>query len=557
MRRPPRWLVPVLALLAGLVCAASAVPASAAGPIRFREVSKQWGLAFRHHNGSSGRRYMVETMGAGVAVFDYDRDGDDDVFFVDSGSLPGYNGEKPRSVLFRNDGGGHFVDVTERAGIAVSVYGQGAVAADVDGDGELDLYVTGFGPNELFHNRGDGTFEEVPEAAGAADPGVGASASFADVDRDGDLDLYSADYVDFALDHNVICGNERRGIRTYCHPDAYDGLPDHFYQNQGDGTFVEDTTAAGLEQDLAEGPGKGLGVLFTDIDGDGWLDLYVANDMTENLLFRNKGDGTFEEVGLLSGTAFSDRGNPEASMGVDVGDLDGDGRSEIMLTHIDDQTNAVYSYKGSWVFTDSRYPVRLAEPSVGKVGFGVLFADFDQDADLDVAVANGHIIDNIELFDKNTTYKQPNQVFANQGTGRFAEVDDAGLDVVRSSRGSADGDLDGDGDLDLLINNSNDWCEVYENVTPDPGAWLQVDLAQARGNRWAVGGRVTVEAKGLRPQWREVRTASSYLSQSASTLHFGLGDATRVDRLTARWPGGEERIVEGLPVGVRVRLLRN
>ena len=552
--RPPRSFgTPLAALpLLGLLLSAPAETAE----IRFREVSGEWGLAFRHHHGGSGELYMVETMGSGVAVFDYDGDGDHDVFFVDSGELPGYEGEEARSVLFRNEGGGRFADVTRQAGIEVTVYGQGAVAGDVDGDGDLDLYVTGFGPNQLFRNRGDGTFEEVPAAGGAADPGVGASAGLADVDGDGDLDLYSANYVDFAVDRNVICGNEERGIRTYCHPDAYAGMADRFYRNRGDGTFVEATAEAGLVPTMAEGPGKGLGVLFTDFDLDGWIDLYVANDMTENFVFRNLGDGTFEELGLLSGAAFSDRGNPEASMGVDAGDLDGDGRPEIMLTHMDDQTNAVYSYQGSWVFTDRRYPVRLAEPSVGKVGFGVVFADFDQDADLDVAVANGHIIDNIELFEKATTYKQPNQVFVNLGGGKFAEVEDAGMEPVRASRGAATGDLDGDGDLDLVISNSNDRSEAYENVTPGAGAWLQVDLLQEAGNRWAVGGRATVEAEGLPVQWREVRTASSYLSQNAHTLHFGLAAAERVGRLSIAWPGGGGLAVEGVPAQRRVRIVR-
>jgi hypothetical protein len=441
----------VLAALAVLGLAIVTPTPSQAAELRFEEVSEAWGLSFRHHHGGSGEYYMVETMGSGVAVFDYDGDGDQDVFFVDGAALPGYDGETPRSVLLRNDGisggaggeGGRprFVDVTERAGLVIGgggAYGMGVAAADHDSDGDVDLYLTAFGPNHLFENRGDGTFADVTERAGVGDGGVGASAAFADVDRDGDLDLYVANYVGFTLEGNVVCGNQARGIRTYCHPDSYEGQHDVFYRNQlaegGAGTFSDATEAAGF----GGANGKGLGVVFSDFDEDGWPDLYVANDMTANFLFRNLGGegggdaeggapGTFEEIGLLSGTAYNERGNAEAGMGVEVADLEGDGGSEIVVTHMDDQTNAVYGLSGPWVFADRRYATRLAEPSVGKVGFGVVAADYDQDADLDVVVANGHIIDNIELLDPRQSFRQPNQAFENTGGGRFREVEGAGL----------------------------------------------------------------------------------------------------------------------------------
>jgi hypothetical protein len=521
-----------------------ASPATA--QIRFREVSEPWGLSFRHHPGGSGQFYMPETMGSGVAVLDYDGDGDPDVFYVDSGALRGYQGEPGRSVLLRNDGG-RFVDVTEKSGIRVTSYGMGATAGDTDGDGDLDLYVSAFGPDQLFRNNGDGTFAEATAAAGLGNPLWGSSAAFSDTDGDGDLDLYVANYVDFSYEKNPICGNQRLGLRSYCHPDVYNGVPDRFYRNRGDGTFEDATAAAGFAPDA----GNGLGVVFGDLDRDGDQDLYVANDMTPAFLFENKGNGRFEEIGLLSGTALSDLAKPEAGMGIAIGDVDGNGFEDLFKTHLDLQTNALYSNQGSLLFIDARYTSKLAEPSMYMVGFGTVFADLDQDGDLDNVVANGHIIHNAELFGTGTTYKQRNQLFENTGKGVFREIKDGGIDVVRSSRGLAAGDLDLDGDLDLVVTNSDDLSEVYENVTNPAGGWLQVDLAGRGKNTAAIGARVELEAGGRR-QVAETRTGSSYLSQSALTLHFGLGAAVRADRLTIRWPDGRVQVLTGLEKGRRV-----
>jgi hypothetical protein len=525
-----------------------ASPASA--ELRFREVSAAWGLSFRHHQGGSGQFYMPETMGSGVAVFDYDGDGDPDVFFVDSGAMPGYQGETPRSVLFRNEGAGRFVDVTARSGIRVTGYGMGAAAGDVDGDGDPDLYITAFGPDQLFRNNGDGTFTDVTAKAGLgvlSRPLWSTAAAFADTDGDGDLDLYVADYVDFSFENNPVCCNQKLGLRSYCHPEVFHGLPDRFYRNRGDGTFEDATATAGFPADT----GNGLGAIFGDFDKDGDQDLYVSNDMNPSFLYENRGNGTFQEIGLLSGTALSDQGQPEAGMGVDAGDVDGNGFPDLVKTHLDLQTNALYLNQGSMVFTDGSYISKLAESSLYLVGFGALFADLDQDGDLDHAVANGHIIHNAELFGTGTTYKQRNQVFENTGRGVFREVKDAGLDVIRSSRGLAAGDLDLDGDLDLVISNSNDLSEVYENVTAPAGGWLQVDLAGRGKNTAAIGARLELEAGG-RKQLREARTSSSYLSQNALTLHFGLGAAEKADRLTVRWPDGRVQVLPDLGKNRRI-----
>ena len=504
---------------------------------RFREVAASWGVDFRHHHGGAGHRYMVETMVGGLVVLDYDGDGDEDLFFVDGGRLPDYEGEEPRSRLFRNDGptadgGVRFVDVTATAGIAVRSYGSGASAADYDGDGDVDLYVTAFGVNELWRNEGDGTFTEQAVAAGVAETKWSASSGFADVDRDGDLDLYVANYVDFALDNHRFCGDEKAGLRGYCHPGAYDGLQDTFYRNLGDGTFRDDTVAAGFEG-AAE---AGLGVVFGDLDGDGWQDLYVANDADPNFLFRNRGDGTFEDLSLLSGTAFGDSGNPEAGMGVDLGDIDGDGHLDIVVTNFELETNVLYRNIGGALFTDARFATNVAEASLLKLAFGVDLADLDNDGDLDLVVGNGHILDNAVEFNEVSRYAQENQLLENLGGGRFRLVAAPGFRDVRVTRGLATGDLDRDGDLDIVMLNSNDLAEIYENRAPTRRDWLQVDLRREDGNRYGIGARLELVA-GERRHAEEVRTGSSYLSQNALTLHFGLPEG-RADRLEVRWPDG-------------------
>lgn len=585
-RRPSLFVVPrhpCLAVVPTLCAAALAVglmpsPAAAEG-IRFRDAAERWGLVFRHHHGGSGERFMVETVVGGVALFDFDGDGDLDVFFVDGGALPGYEGEAPRSRLFRNDGG-RFVDRTAESGIVVAAYGSGAVAGDVDGDGDLDLYVTAFGPNQLFENLGDGTFRDATAAAGMGDPAWSASAVFSDVDRDGDLDLYVADYVDFTLATHKFCGDEARGIQAYCHPDAYGDLPDRLYLNAGDGTFRDATAAAGL----GGVRGASLGVVAGDLTGDGWPDLYVANDADPNFLFVNRGDGTFDDRSLLSGTAYGDRGQAEGGMGVALGDADGDLLPDLVVTNFELETNAFYRNTGAGLFVDARYPAKLAESTLLKLAFGVGFGDFDQDGDLDLVVANGHILDNAPAINPRSRYPQPNQLFENLSAdgerGRFREVAASGMDAVRVSRGLAVGDLDGDGDLDLVIVDSNDLAEVYENVSEGEGGWLQVDLVGAKSNRSGIGARLEIastegatevagtsrEAIGasegqplgaVKAQVREVQAGGSYLSHPAITAHFGLRTAEIVSRLAIDWPSGKRQVLHDLPAGHRVRVLEN
>ncbi len=526
--------------LLSLVSLLLALPASAE-TLRFREVSHSWGLDFRHHHGGSGQRFMVETMSGGVVMFDFDGDGDQDLFFVDGGALPGYTGEPPRSRLFRNEGEGRFIDWTERSGIKLQSYGMGGTAGDIDGDGDLDLYVTTFGgPNQLFRNNGDGTFTDVTARAGMGDPLWSSSAAFADVDNDGDLDLFVANYVDFSLTNHKFCGNVQRQIRGYCHPDVYNGLPSHLYRNRGDGTFEDATAASGLG--VAVGPG--LGVVFGDLDDDGWQDLYVANDTKPNGLYHNKDNGTFEDLSLLSGTAYGDKGRPEAGMGVDLGDYDGDGRLDLVVTNFELETFALYKNLGGVAFVDSRSVARIAEPTLMSLGFGASFADLDQDGDLDLVFANGHINDNAAELTPGSQYRQRNQVFENLGNGKFQEDKETGMAGMQAHRGLAVGDLDGDGDLDVAVVASNEPAEVYENLSAG-GSWLQVDFSH-----FAIGARLELEAGGKR-QIRDVKTASSYLSQNALTVHFGLGKAETIDRLTIRRPGRVD-VFRNLPANKRL-----
>jgi len=522
-----------------LLCLAA--PLGAEG-IKFREVSRIWGIDFRHHHGGSGQLYMPETVASGVVMFDFDGDGDEDLFFVDGGSLPGYTGEPARSRLFRNDGNGHFTDWTERSGLRVTTYGNGGTAGDIDGDGDLDLFVAGFGAEQLFRNNGDGTFTDVTVQAGVGNPLWSAAAAFADADNDGDLDLLVVDYVDFKLTDNKVCGDPKRNLRGYCHPDVFNPQPVRFFRNLGNGTFEDATQASGL----AAAIGPGLAVAFGDIDNDGWQDFYVANDNKPNFLFRNKGNGTFEDISVLSGTALGDTGRPEAGMGVDMGDYDGDGLLDIVVTNYELETNALYRNLGGGAFVDSRSVARLAEPSLMFLAFGITWADFDQDGDIDLVTTNGNINPNAAEFLEGSTYAQRKQVFENLGNGKFRETKEVGMEALAVGRGLAAGDLDGDGDLDVVGNNSNQPCEVYENTGSAAGHWLQVDFAAPAGNRFAIGARLELEAGGLKKQIRDVKTGSSYASQNALAVHFGTGKAEKVDRLTVRRPG-RVQVFEGLP----------
>jgi hypothetical protein len=517
--------------------------AGAAGDL-FVESAASAGLSFTHASGASGQYYMAEQMGPGVALFDYDNDGDLDVFVVQGGPLGEAGDNKAASRLYRNDltiagTGGRtvrFVDVTERAGIGPHAYGMGAATGDYDGDGDLDLFVTAFGPDTLYRNNGDGTFTDATAQAGVGDPLWSTSAAFVDYDRDGDLDLFVANYLDFTIAGNKRC-QDSVGARDYCSPRAYRPVQDRLYRNDGSGRFSDTTTAAGISR----ADGAGLGVATGDYNGDGWLDLYVANDATPNQLWINQRNGVFADEGMLSGAAVNASGNPEGSMGIASGDFDLDGDEDLFVTNIVGETFVLYANDGRATFEDARARVGLATPTAAFTGFGTDWIDYDNDGLLDLFVANGAV--NIVEAQRGSPmpFRMRNQLFRNAG-GRFEDASAiAGTAFARAEigRGAAFGDVDNDGDADIVVTNNNGPVRLLLNQTSGGAAhWLQVRLEQPGGNRFAFGARVGVERQGQPTIWRRVRTDGSYLSASDTRIHVGLGSSGAIAAVVVEWPDG-------------------
>lgn len=535
-----------------LVLLAAGIAPVVAGQTRplFVEAGPGTGLEFTHVNGASGQYYMAEQLGAGAALFDYDNDGDLDVFLLQGGPLsPSGAAAAPgvTSRLFRNDldaqGRLRFTDVTEAAGVGWREYGMGAAVGDYDNDGDLDLFLTSFGPDALFRNNGDGTFSDVTAQAGTTDPFWSTSASFVDYDRDGDLDLFVANYLDFTLANNKRC-TDAVGARDYCSPRAYGAVPDRLYRNEGNGRFTDVSEAAGI----LEAYGPGLGVVAGDFNGDGWPDLYVANDAQPNQLWINQKDGTFADEGPISGAAVNAAGNPEGSMGIASGDPDNDGDEDLFITNIVGETFVLYENDGQGVFEDLRVRRGLARPTAAFTGFGTDWFDYDNDGWLDLFVANGAVNIIEALRGQPNPFRMRNQLFRNTGSGTFVETTEAGgpaLAREEVSRGAAFGDVDNDGDLDILVTNNGGPARLLLNQAAAGHHWLQVRLEQEAGNRFGVGAWIGVERPDAPTLWRRVKTDGSYLSASDLRVHVGLGASPGVGAVVVRWPdGGREQWTE-------------
>lgn len=547
-----------------LIAAALILPREAAGPL-FVDATASTGLKFTHTTGASGQYYMAEQMGAGVALFDYDDDGDLDVFLVQGGPLGSAAAVGSGSRLFRNDlvvtAGKRtlrFTDVTEAAGLAFRGYGMGAAVGDYDNDERLDLFVTGFGSATLFHNNGNGTFTDATAPAGVGDALWTTSAAFVDYDRDGRLDLFVARYLDFTLASNKVC-HDAVGARDYCSPRSYRPVPDRLFHNEGGGRFVDSTEAAGITK--ADGPG--LGVSTGDYNGDGWLDLYVANDAMANQLWINRGNGTFTDEGLLSGAALNAAGNPEGSMGIASGDFDLDGDEDLFVTNIVGETFALYVNDGKANFEDARTRAGLAAPTAPSTGFATDWFDYDNDGHLDLFVANGAVNVIEAQRGQPRPFRMKNQLFHNGGDGRFTETTGAGGAAFASAgigRGTAFGDIDNDGDVDLVVTNNGGPAMLLLNQTVESGGknhWVEIGLRQPAGNRFAFGAWVGVERSGQPTLWRRVRTDGSYLSASDARLHFGLGASAAIAAVVVQWPDGQRERRTDVTADTRVTLRRS
>lgn len=505
----------------------------------FEEAADDLGLSFTHSTGATGDKHLRETMGAGVAWLDFDNDGWWDLYWVQSARSAGGD------ALFRNLAGAGFERLEPTVSRPDLTYGQGVLAADLDGDRDVDLLVTNVGADRLYLNDGAGGFEVV-DGVGASDVAAeveswSSSAAAADGDADGDLDLYVSRYVEYRAGEDIFCGRPETGERRYCDPSLFPGAADRYLRNEGDGRFVDVTQDSGF----GAVDGRGLGVLFVDLDGDRAADLYVANDLTLNFLFANRGEGRFEDLSLLSGGAVNRDGRPEAGMGVALGDVDGDQRADLAVTNFDVETNTLYSNRGEHSFVDVSGPSGFGLPSFNRLAFGIVAADLDHDRDLDAYIANGHIFE--QPARENVAYRQPDQLLEGDGRGGFDEVE---CPVLRRrptvARGLAAGDLDNDGDLDLAIQENGGPARLLRNLADDE-SWLGARLRTAGANSEAVGARVTLESTAT-SQSRWITAGDSYQSSSDRRLHFGLGSEAPV-ALEIVWPDGARRRLVAPPAG--------
>ena len=523
-----------------------------APPPRFTDQTTASGIGFHHVSGGLEKKFILEAKGGGAGLFDYDNDGDLDLYLVNGATLDSYQQKSgPGNVLYRNDGNGRFADTTADAGVGDAGWGHGCAAGDIDNDGFRDLYVTNYGENVLYHNQAEGSFRDITTAAGVGGNRYSSSAAFFDYDNDGDLDLYVAHYVAFDIDNMPDEATRQKlcvflGGPVYCGPGGMPGTPDILYRNEGNNTFTDVTLSSGINETSDY---YGLGVIPEDYDNDGDLDLFVANDTTPNLLFRNNGTGDFTDAALLAGVAYNAEGDEEAGMGVDFGDIDNDGDPDLFVTNFFAETNTLYRNDGNGGFTDYTVLAGLASSTLHFVGFGTRFFDYDNDGDLDIFIANGHVYPHVSLIPAGGTYRQSNQLFRNMGEGRFVDVSaqsGPGLLIEKTSRGACVGDYDNDGDSDVLVANMNDLPTLLRNEGGNRSNFLSIQVFGTRSNRDGVGTRVRLETARL-SQHRTINGASSYLSHSDIRAHVGLGSRTGADLIEISWPDGSVDSIADVP----------
>jgi hypothetical protein len=542
------------------VSASASIAVGGAAPdpdVQFTDVSQSIGIVFNHDNSGTPGKYLVETMGGGVALLDYDNDGRLDMFFTngakiddaaDGARAPDKSDPRFWNRLYRQNADGTFSDMTEKAGLTgmpQNRYGMGAAVGDYDNDGFDDLLVTNYGGNTLYHNNGDGTFGDVTTRAGVGGGGWSASAGFFDYDNDGRLDLFVTRYLSWTFQNNRYCGEKKPGFRAYCHPDNYDGVSNLLYHNNGDGTFTDVSSKAGI----ANPNGKGLGVSFADYDGDGFIDLYVANDSVQSFLYHNNGNGTFTEVGLLSGVGFNDDGKTFAGMGVDFADYDNDGRPDIFVTDLSNERYRLFRQNGDASFRDVTDVSGIGSATLAFSGWGTRFFDYDNDGWKDLFIAQGHVMDTIEKTAPNLKYLQVPLLMRNE-SGRFRRVAPGEVfERFWAGRGAAFGDLDNDGDTDVVVSNVGQKAVVLRNDGGNRKNWIGIRTAGRTSNRDGIGAEVRVVSESGFSQYFTVNTAAGYLSASDKRLLVGLDRDSAARLIEVRWPSGARQKFEHVKAG--------
>jgi hypothetical protein len=518
--------------------------------VTFDDVTESSGLRFLHHNSATSNKYLMETMTGGVAIFDYDQDGWMDVFFVNGAKLKDPHpdtevADKTSSEfwnrLFRNNHDGTFTDVTEKAGLKGRGYGMGVAAADYDNDGFTDLFVTNFGDCLLYHNNGNGTFSEVTAQAKIKVDGWATSAGFFDYNRDGYLDLFVCRYVQYTFSGNIYCGEKKPGARAYCHPDNFKPISNVLLRNNGDGTFT-DVSQPGR---IKASEGKGLGVAFADFNNDGWPDISVANDSYQQFLFKNSGDGTFTEMGVIAGVGYTEDGKTFAGMGTDFVDLDDDGFPDIVTSALSNESYAFFRNNGDESFTYATLVSNLGEITRLFAGWGLHIFDYDNDGSKDLFLANGHVMDNIAFTQPHLSYMQKPLLLKRAGN-KFVDVSASSGSVfgqVWASRGAAFGDLDNDGDLDIVVSNCNGPSYFVKNVGGNRNHWIGLELRGFKSNRDGIGTRIILTTGSGKIQYNHVTTAASYLSANDKRVFFGLGEQTKIKQIRFLWPSGIEQLL--------------